>query len=137
MPLSTGQLAAAADVNIQTVRYYERRGLVPTPRRTRSGYRQYPEGVVRRIRFIKRAQGLGFSLREIQELLALRVRQGASADAVKRMTRLKIEGVERKVRQLQRIERALEELAAARATRQPTNDSMLLGALEDRPASGR
>lgn len=137
MALTTGQVAAAADVNIQTVRYYERRGLVPAPRRTASGYRQYPDSVVRRIRFIKRAQGLGFSLREIQELLALRVRPGSSADAVKRMTGLKIECVERKVRQLQRIKSALEQLAAACAARQLTPVSLLLEAVEGRPVSGR
>lgn len=113
MALTTSQVAAAADDNIQTVCYYERRRLVPAPRRTPSGYRQYPDSVVRRIRFIKRAQGLAFSLREIQELLALRVRPGSSADAVKRMNRLKIDCVERKVRQLHRIKQALEQLAAA------------------------
>lgn len=113
MALTTGQLATAADVNIQTVRYYERRGLV------------------RRIRFIKRAQGLGFSLREIQELLALQVRPGSPTDAVKRMTRLKIECVEGKTRRLQRITQALEQLAAVRAARQPAHDFLFPQALED------
>src|SRR5256884_4225392 len=72
MALSIGQVADAADVNIQTIRYYERRGLFPTPRRTPAGYRQYADEAVARLRFIKHAQELGFSLQEIQELLALR-----------------------------------------------------------------
>src|SRR2546422_5616514 len=67
MPLTIGQVATAADVNIQTIRYYERRGLFPTPRRTPAGYRQYAGDAVARLRFIKHAQELGFSLKEIQE----------------------------------------------------------------------
>src|SRR2546422_7048239 len=84
MPLTMGQVARAADVNIQTIRYYERRGLFPTPRRTPAGYRQYAGDAVARLRFIKHAQELGFSLKEIQELLGLRVRHGAACDAVER-----------------------------------------------------
>ena len=67
MTLTIGQVADAADVNIQTIRYYERRGLFPTPRRTPAGYRQYADDAVARLRFIKHAQELGFSLQEIQE----------------------------------------------------------------------
>src|SRR3989442_1061616 len=70
MALTIGQVADAADVNIQTIRYYERRGLFPTPRRSPAGYRQYADDAVARLRFIKHAQELGFSLQEIQELLA-------------------------------------------------------------------
>ena len=80
--LTIGQVAAAAGVNIQTIRYYERRGLLATPRRTASGYRQYTGDAVNRIRFIKHAQELGFSLKEIQELLALRVRHAAACNPV-------------------------------------------------------
>jgi len=84
MTLNIGQVAAAAAVNIQTIRYYERRGLFTTPRRLPSGYRQYAQDAVTRLRFIKHAQVLGFSLKEIQELLALRVRHGAACDTVER-----------------------------------------------------
>ena len=73
-----GAVAARADVNIQTVRYSERRGLLPTPPRTESNYRLYSEGSVRRVRFVKRAQELGFSLKEIKELLALRINSRAT-----------------------------------------------------------
>ena len=130
MPLTIGQVGAAAGVNIQTIRYYERRGLFPTPRRTPGGYRQYAEDAVARVRFIKHAQELGFSLQEIQELLGLRVRHGAACDAVERKTRHKIEVVQQKIRDLQRMQHTLERLAAACAVRRPTEDCPILEVLE-------
>ncbi len=135
MALTIGQVATAANVNIQTIRYYERRGMFAAPRRTASGYRQYAPDAVSRLRFIKHAQELGFSLTEIQELLALRVRPGSSADAVRHLTRVKIECIERKVRQLQRIKHALEQLAAACAVPQAGRDFRFLEAMEDRLVS--
>src|SRR5947208_17163548 len=131
MALTIGQVARAADVNVQTIRYYERRGLVTTPRRTPSGYRQYAEDAVSRLRFIKHAQELGFSLQEIQDLLGLRVRHAAACDAVERKTRQKIDVVQQKIRDLQRMKRTLERLAAACAARRPTDDCPILEALED------
>src|SRR5213594_4395956 len=129
--LTIGQVADAADVNIQTIRYYERRGLFPNPRRTPSGYRQYGDDAVARLRFIKHAQDLGFSLQEIQELLRLRVRHGAACDSVERKTRQKIEVVQQRIRDLQRMRRTLERLAAACAARRPTDDCPILEVLED------
>ena len=131
MALTIGQVARAADVNVQTIRYYERRGLVTTPRRTPSGYRQYAEDAVSRLRFIKHAQELGFSLQEIQDLLGLRVRHAAACDAVERKTRQKIDVVQQKIRDLQRMKRTLQRLAAACAARRPTDDCPILEALED------
>src|ERR671918_71963 len=131
MALTIGQVAAAAAVNIQTIRYYERRGLFVPPRRTPAGYRQYAEDAVSRIRFIKHAQVLGFSLKEIQELLGLRVRHGAACDAVERKTRDKIELVQQRIRALRRMKRTLERLAAACTARQPTDECPILEALED------
>ena len=130
MPLTIGQVAAAADVNIQTIRYYERRGLFQTPRRTPAGYRQYADDAVARLRFIKHAQELGFSLNEIQGLLGLRVRH-AACDAVERKTREKIELVQQKIADLRRMKRTLERLAVACAARRPTDDCPILEALED------
>src|SRR5712691_12677897 len=129
--LTIGQVADAADVNIQTRRYYERRGLVPTPRRTPAGYRQYTDDAVARLRFIKHAQELGFSLQEIQELLALRVRHGAACDVVERKTRQKIDVVQQRIRDLQRMKRTLDRLAAACAVRRPTAECPILEVLED------
>ncbi len=73
MPLTIGQVAKRSGIGLETVRFYERTGLVEEPPRTDSDYRQYPEGVVARIRFIRRAKELGFKLSEISELLWLRV----------------------------------------------------------------
>lgn len=132
MPLTIGQVATAADVNIQTIRYYERRGLVPVPRRTASGYRNYLPDAVSRLRFIKRAQELGFSLAEIGELLGLRLRRTAACEAVQRATHTKIARVEAKIRDLTRMKRALQRLAAACDARQLTAECPMLEALEDR-----
>ena len=131
MALTIGQVASAADVNVQTIRYYERRGLFAAPRRTPSGYRQYTEDAVSRLRFVKHAQELGFSLKEIQDLLGLRVRHGAACDAVERKTRQKMALVQQKIRDLQRLRRTLKRLAAACAARTPTDDCPILEALED------
>jgi MerR family transcriptional regulator, copper efflux regulator len=131
MALRIGQVAAAADVNIQTIRYYERRGLFPPPERTSAGYRQYAGEAVARLRFIKHAQRLGFSLGEIEDLLGLRVRHGAACTAVERKTRQKIEIVQQRIRDLQRMKRTLERLAAACASKRPTDDCPILEVLEE------
>jgi Hg(II)-responsive transcriptional regulator len=131
MPLTIGQVAAEAAVNIQTIRYYERRGLFAAPRRTASGYRQYTEDAVSRLRFIRHAQELGFSLKEIQELLGLRVRNSAACDTVARKTRQKISVVQQRIADLQRMQRTLERLAAACAARRPTDECPILEAMEE------
>src|SRR5260370_34051732 len=101
------------------------------PRRTPAGYRQYADDAVARVRFIKHAQQLGFPLREIEELLGLRVRDGAACDTVERKTRQKIEGVHQRIRDLQRMKRTLERLAAPCMARRPTHASPILPVLED------
>ena len=131
MTLSIGQLAAAAEVNVQTVRYYERRGFFPAPRRTAAGYRQYSTDAVARLRFIKHAQALGFSLREIGELLALRVRHGAACDSVERKARRKIAVVEQRIRDLERLKATLGQLAEACRTRRLTDECPILEALDE------
>ena len=130
MPLTIGQVATAAHVNVQTIRYYERRGLFATPRRTPAGYRQYTNEAVARLRFIKHAQDLGFSLQEIQELLGLRVRHGAACHAIERKTRHKIDVVQQRIGHLQRMKRTLERLASACAARRPTDDCPILDVLD-------
>ena len=102
-----GELAARADVNIQTLRFYEREGLLEEPPRRASGYRQYSEQVVTRLHFIKGAQKLGFSLKEITELLSLRVDAQTSCDEVKQRTEAKLAEVEQKMVELQRMRQAL------------------------------
>lgn len=136
MGLTIGHLAKRASVNVETVRYYERRGLVKQPPRAASGYRQYGEETVDRIRFIKRAQELGFSLVEIAELLELRIRSAASCGAVERKAQTKIALVEQKIRELTRMRAALEQLAEACHANEPTVDCPILEALEDEEAIG-
>ena len=105
--LTIGQVARRAGVGVETVRFYERQGLLEEPPRRASGYRQYPEQVVARLHFIKRAQRLGFSLKEISELLLLRVDSHTSCEEVRQRTEAKIAEVERKMRELQRMRQAL------------------------------
>lgn len=132
--LTIGQLASAADVNVQTVRYYERRGLIPRPQRTPSGYRQYTPDVASRLRFIKRAQDLGFSLQEIADLLALRVKHPSACAAVESKAREKVEVIDGKIAQLKRLRAVLQRLAATCQARGRTGECPILEALEDHVA---
>lgn len=110
--LTTSRVAERADVNLHTVRYYEKRGLLPKPSRTSAGYRQYGPEHVAHLRFIKRAQDLGFTLEEIRELLALRATPESGSE-VRAQTARKIDEIDAKVRDLQRIRAKLVELEAA------------------------
>lgn len=127
--LTTNQLAKAAGVNLETVRYYERRGLIPEPPRRSSGYRQYSEDYIGRIRSIKRAQNLGFSLDEIAELFSLHVDPETACDEVKHQAEIKIVAVRAKIATLQQIEQTLVDLVAACNQREPTNECPILEAL--------
>lgn len=109
---SIGQVARHAGVGVETVRFYEREGLLEEPTRRASGYRQYSEEVVKQIRFIKRAQQLGFSLKEIRELLTLRVDAETSCEQVKERTAAKLTEVEQKMAELQRMRQALLQVAS-------------------------
>jgi MerR family mercuric resistance operon transcriptional regulator len=111
--VNTSEIADKAGVPTATVRYHERRGLLETPRRTRAGYRQYESATGERLRFIKYAQELGFSLEEIRDLLDLRIDDPAACPRVAKTAREKIEGIEQCVRALQRMQRVLGELVDA------------------------
>jgi Hg(II)-responsive transcriptional regulator len=128
--LSIGQVARQAGVGVETVRFYEREGLLEEPPRRASGYRQYSEQVVKRIHFIKRAQQLGFSLKEIAELLQLRVDAHTSCDVVKQRTEAKIAEVEQKMVELQRMRRALLQVHAQCVGQGPTGPCPMLEALD-------
>ncbi len=108
-----GELAGAAGVGVETVRFYEREGLLPEPPRTDSGYRVYDHDAVRRVRFILRAKELGFTLSETKELLELRVTDPAACGEVEATTRAKIVDVEARIRELERIRTALGGLVRA------------------------
>ncbi len=111
--LTIGKVAGRADVNIETIRYYERRGLMPEPSRTESGYRLYDEEGVVRLRFIKQAQELGFSLEEIGELLALRVDSQNSCYDVRRRAERKLAEITRRIRSLHEMQAALVDMIGA------------------------
>lgn len=125
-----GELAGAVGVNVQTVRYYERRGLLPKPKRRASGYREYLASDVARLEFIRRAQALGFTLSEIEQLLALRVDPRTTPEDVHRAVDEKIEAVEAKIADLTRISGALRKMAAACHAHGPLGDCPFLEALE-------
>ncbi len=109
----SGELAREAGVNVETLRSHEREGLLPVPSRRPSGYREYPPESVRLIRFIKRAQELGFSLVEVKELLAPRVRPGTTPAEVRGQAERKLADIRRKLADLAAIERALGRLTTA------------------------
>jgi MerR family mercuric resistance operon transcriptional regulator len=128
--LTIGKLARQGGVNIQTIRYYERRGLIPKPNRSSSGYRLYDEEAVRRLGFVRRAQLLGFSLQEIDELLALRMLPGTSCAQIRQRARHKIAVVDEKLAELGRIRSALIKLAASCRGEGPTSECPILEALD-------
>jgi MerR family copper efflux transcriptional regulator len=108
--LTIGALAREAGVNVETIRYYERRGLLAKPARPESGYRQYPQETITRLLFIKRAQALGFSLKEIGELLSLEI-VDINCAKVLALTQRKILDIESKICSLTAIKLTLSELA--------------------------
>jgi MerR family mercuric resistance operon transcriptional regulator len=109
-PLTIGRLAAAAGVGVETIRFYQKRGLIDTPQAI-SGYRHYSPSHVERIRFIRKAQSLGFSLEEISDLL--RLDEEWDRDVARRLAREKIGSIEARIAQLQHIANALGHLLSA------------------------
>ncbi len=129
--LTIGRLAKQAGVNIQTVRYYERLKLLTPMARKTSGYRLYGDEAHRRLRFIKNAQALGFTLHEIEELLDLRVGSKGRCGDVQRKAEAKLRQVAAKVRDLQALARALQRLIRTCRAGQPTDHCPILQSLEE------
>jgi len=125
-----GQVAKQANVNIETLRYYERRGLIPRPRRTVANYRVYSSDNLRRVKFIKQAQGLGFSLQEIKKLLALRATPRARCADVRTYAAYKIEDIDEKIRSLARMRKTLERLIAECSGDGPVTQCPILESLD-------
>ena len=130
--LTIGQLAKKAQVNVETVRFYERRGLLPKPPQRESGYREYPPDAVARLQFIKRAKELGFSLKEILELFSLRVDPDTTCGDVKKRAEHKIADIEEKIRTLQGMKKALSRLVGQCRGRGPTGECPILEALDSK-----
>jgi len=110
--LTIGRLAKEAGVNLETVRYYERQGLLPKPPRSASGYRLFPTDAARRLRFIRRAQELGFSLKEIRELLSLRVSRTTKSRDIRARTEAKLADIDAKIRSLESMKRTLRKITS-------------------------
>jgi len=107
MGLKIGEIAERGGVNLQTIRYYEREKLLPEPPRLASGYRVYSDQTVRRVRFIKRAQEIGFTLAEIRELLAIRINADRASSDIRTLAQAKIANIEGKIQTLHRMKEAL------------------------------
>ena len=111
--LSIGEVARRSGVGVETVRFYERGGMIEEPPRRPSGYRQYPEDVIVRIQFIRRAKELGFTLKEIKELLSLRMDSSTQCEDIRQRSITKIDDIETRIAVLERMKAALVKLTAA------------------------
>jgi MerR family mercuric resistance operon transcriptional regulator len=138
--LTIGAFAKAVGVNVETIRFYQRRGLLPVPDRPMGGIRRYGEADVRRLRFVKSAQRLGFSLEEVADLL--RLEDGTHCDEASRLAELKLQEVREKLADLKRLETALAQLVGACHRRRgnvscPLVASLQKGTVLNTSASGR
>lgn len=130
MKMTISQVARQAGVGVETVRFYERQGLIDEPPRPDSGYRQYSLDVIKRIQFIKRAQELGFSLKEISELLTLRVEPASTCADVKKQAEAKIDKIERKIEDLLRMKQALVQVVCLCRGEGPVSHCPILDTLD-------
>ena len=128
--LSIGQVARQGGVGVETVRFYERQGLLEKPSRSESGYRQYPPEAVSRLHFIKKAKEVGFSLKEIKELLSLRLDATATCRDVRSRAEAKILDIEQKLQALTRMKQALTDLTKACSGRGSVSECPILQSFE-------
>lgn len=135
-PLTRKQVADAAQMTIEAVRFYEKEALIAEPPRTEAGYRQYPADTVTRLRFIKRAQSLGFSLPEIRELLALRVVPETTAADIRHRAQQKIQEIDHKIQALYAMKLALERITEACHGSGPARECPILDALDQEASEG-
>jgi MerR family copper efflux transcriptional regulator len=135
--LTIGQVARQAGVTVETVRYYEKQGLLMKPARSAAGYRLYPGDAVQRLQFVLRAKNLGFTLREIVELLNLRADPRVSCADIRRQATAKIADIDRRMRALAAMKAALSRLADECSTATPVNKCPILEALEKETTDGK
>jgi DNA-binding transcriptional MerR regulator len=129
--LSIGAVARGAGLGVGTVRFYEKQGLIPKPPRTPAGYREYPGETVARLKFIQRAKALGFSLREINELLGLHRSQAGGVGRVRARAEEKVREIERRMGDLERVRLKLLELIEACQRGRVVGQCAILAALAD------
>lgn len=129
--LTIGQVAKLAQVGIETIRFYEREKVIPEPSRRESGYREYDPEILSRLQFIKRAKDLGFSLKEITELLALRVNGKQDCSGVKKRAEAKLVEIERKISDLKRMQKVLNRVNDACVANKPIADCPILKCFDE------
>lgn len=132
--LKIGELARRSGLNVETLRYYERRGLIPPPDRLPSGYRIYPTATLQRLAFIRRCKALGFTLEETRDLLQLQQHPERGSAAVKQRVEQHIRDIRRKVDDLQQMLTTLEELSARCDGEGTAADCPILAFLEQEEA---
>lgn len=135
--LSIGEVAKAAELPIDTIRYYEKAGLIPPPQRRESGYRIYTRDTVGRLRFIRRAKELGFTLSEITELLDLSAQGAQDMGRMRVAAQQKLAVVEDKLRELERVRAALHQLVEACPGHGAVAECPIVRALSGERAAGR
>ncbi len=128
--LTIGKVAQLTGIGIETVRFYEREGLIPKPPRRESGYRQYPEETIDRIRFIRRAKELGFSLKEIMELLSLHIDPKATCGDIRKRAEAKIADIDARIQSLRKMKKALSKLTTACRGKDPISKCPILNTLK-------
>lgn len=131
-PFTIGKVASVSGVGIETIRFYEREGLIPEPPRRESGYRQYSPAIIDRVRFIKRAKDLGFTLAEIKELLGLSVGPKTTCVDVKQKALEKMKEMDAKISDLKKIRKALKLLTGQCRGKGPVSECPILENLESK-----
>lgn len=129
--MKIGKVVRRTGLSAATIRYYERLGLVPEVPRSRSGFREFDGTAIRRLRFVRRARSLGFTLEEVGELLELRIDDGATTADVRERATEKLEEIEGKIADLDRVGNSLRELTETCCSDAPTSECPILEALED------
>jgi Cu(I)-responsive transcriptional regulator len=128
--LNIGQVAKQTGVTVEAIRFYEKQNLIATPQRSQSGYRQYPLETIKRVRFIQHAKDAGFTLKDVGELLALRREPGTSCTDIKLCTLKKIEEVDKKISDLNKIREALSRMIMKCSGRGALSECPILEELE-------
>lgn len=126
-----GKVAESAGVGVETIRFYERRGLIEQPTPVRTSFREYPQAAVNRIRFIKRAQELGFTLSEVAELLLLSDKSGATRKSVKDLAAKKLLLIREKLDDLRHMEATLAKLVDDCSGKGPLHGCPIIEAITD------
>lgn len=129
-----GKVAKQSGISIETIRYYEKEGLLEKPERTESGYRQYNGDAIERLFFILQAKDLGFSLREISELLSIKSDANTVCSDVKHLAEDKLSDIGNKIKMLRRMEKSLKKLVDACPGEAPISDCPILDSLGKRSA---